>query len=342
MAKAAAPKAKPISEAIDEVKKGKFSPIYLLFGQDHYTIEKFLDILKDKIDKEILSDFDREVYYGSQGNFRNILSSAQSYPFGGGKKYILVKEFEAVAESERELLITYSQNPSPDTVIALTYSGEKKDAEKGSLRKATAAGFLYEAKEAYANQLIPWVEDFAKSKGKQISRQDAQLLLDITGNDKNLLENQLEKMITFLKDDTVITSDMVQLLSDKTKEHTIFDLYKALSTRDKKSAFFIMDSILTKAGTILPTLVMLNRYFFNLSLIPLMQKEGHNDAAIARKIGASPYFIGEYYTAVRNYSPQDLYRITDALYRTELQVKSSATDEKTLAVMLLTEIFLGR
>ncbi len=341
MAKTAA-KPKSITDAAAEVKKGVLQPIYLLFGQDTYTINKFVEQLQKLVEKQIESDFDREVYYASQTGIRDILSSAQAYPFGGGKKYILVKEFDAIPDAERMLLLTYAENPSPETVLALIYTGDKKDAEKGSLKKAVEAGILYEAKESYSSQLIPWIEEFVTGKGKQISRQDAQLLLDITGNDKTLLGNQLEKMITFLKDETQITSDLVQLLSDRTKEYTVFDLYRAIAKKEKKNAFLIMDFLITQAGSILPTLFMLNRYFFNLALIPLMQKEDYSEDAIARKIGANKYFLDEYRMAVRQFSPQDLYRITEALYQTELRVKTSADDEKTLGIMLLTEIFRGK
>lgn len=338
----AAVKEKPvihrIQTALGDLKKGVIKNTYLLFGPDQALINAFVTLLTEKVKPDILSDFDNETYFGSTHTCSEVFSSALSYPFGGGKKFIIYREFEKTDTKDRERFLTYLAVPSPDTVLAIVYDGTKKDFERGVLLKASLQGIVYEAPELKGENLVSWVTGYMAERGKKISRMDAQLLADITGNDTRLLENQLEKMITNAGEEELITAEAVRLLSDNTKEYNIFDLQNALGAKKKELSFKIADNIVEKGESILPSLTMLFRFFFNLARVQEMSRSGKTDDVIARVAGVHPYYLNDTKVAARNYTMPDLYRIIDALHRTELAVKTSATDEKTLFLMLMSEI----
>lgn len=327
-----------IQTAQNELKKGSVKNTYLLFGADQSLLNTFVTQITEKVKPDILSDFDNETYFGSTHSCADVFSSALSYPFGGGKKLIIYREFEKTDAKDRERLLSYLESPSPDTVLVIIYDGIKKDFDKGVLLKAAGYGIVYEAPELKGNELASWVTGYMAEKGKKISWMDAQLLIDITGSDTRLLENQLEKMITNAGEEELITADAVRLLSDNTKEYTIFDLQNALGGRNKELAFKIANSMVSKGDSILPSLTMLFRYFFGLARLHEMMRSGKTDDVMARSIGVHPFFLKDSKAAAAKYTMADLYRIIDALHRTELAVKTSATDEKTLFLMLMSEI----
>ena len=60
--------------------------------------------------------------------------------------------------------------------------------------------FLFEAKELKGRNLIDWLISIAEEKGKKLSEENAQVLVDIVGENRNMLEDQLEKICIFLNE----------------------------------------------------------------------------------------------------------------------------------------------
>jgi len=48
----------------------------------------------------LTSEFDKQIYFGSSSTISEVIGFAQSFPFGDGKKFILVKEFEKMKEEK--------------------------------------------------------------------------------------------------------------------------------------------------------------------------------------------------------------------------------------------------
>jgi len=176
------PQINRLQTAQSELRKGVLKNIYLLFGADTALLNTFVAELTEKIKPEILSDFDNETYFGSTHSCADVFSSALSYPFGGGKKLILYREFEKTDTKDRERMLTYLASPSPDTVVVMIYDGTKKDFEKGALLKAAKSGVVYEAPGLTGSELASWIIGYAADRGKKISYMDAQLLTEISGN----------------------------------------------------------------------------------------------------------------------------------------------------------------
>ena len=86
----------------------------------------------------------------------------------------------------------------------------------------------------------------AKKKGKYISNENASLLVDTVGDNRALVEMQLQKMFTFLGENREITFEIVKDLATELKEYTIFDLQNAIGRKDKKEALKISNNLLDK------------------------------------------------------------------------------------------------
>ena len=74
----AAAKAPSILEALKEIKKGKLLPLYYLFGDDAYNLSFTLKSIRDKIEPNLSSDFDKETIYSE-----NRLLSETKIPLSG-------------------------------------------------------------------------------------------------------------------------------------------------------------------------------------------------------------------------------------------------------------------
>jgi DNA polymerase-3 subunit delta len=326
---------KSILEVKKQLKQQKFLPVYFLFGDDNYLIDKTAKDIEDALTPHIASDFDKQVFYGSTSSINEIIHFSLSYPFGAGKKFVLVKEFEKV--NEKEKLVKYI-NTSPDfTVLVLLHNEAIKKFDKEYLELLIGKGELFEAKELKQADLVEWLVESAEDKGKILPRENANLLVDIVGEDRNLLEMQMNKIFAFLKNEKEITFEIVKEQAIATKEFTIFDLFNAVGKKNKDKAFTIAYNLLERED-ILMIISMLNKYFTGLAQIPEMTKENMPDQAAARIVGTHPYYYRDYKDAAKIYTLKRIYKIAQALLEADLAVKTSATDEKTILSVLLTKI----
>jgi DNA polymerase III subunit delta len=325
-----------ILEATKTFTKDKFLPLYFFFGNDYYSIDTVIRELESAISPFIGSDFDKETIYGDDKvNLSQFLSMASSFPFGSEKKFILFKEFDKVKDINS--LKDYALNPPLYTTIAFIYNGELLYPEKEPYKSLIKQKFVFEAKELKGENLIDWIIDIARKNGKQLSRDNAQLLTEISGGNRSMLEDQLEKIFIYLGTEKVIDYPTIEALSASLKENTIFELQDALGRKDKAKSVKILYNLLEKGTEPTFIIAMLTKYFTGLSRITEMKGKILDDVA-ARIVGTHPYYYKNYKSAREKFSDQDLFRSVNALLNADILLKTTSFDPKSLFTVLIADI----
>ncbi len=328
-----------ISEIQKHCKLKKFSPVYFLAGEDSFSINEAAENLERAITPLLASEFDKQIYFGSSSSINEIIDFAQSFPFGDGKKFILVKEFEKMKEEKQSsLLERYAKDPPEFSVLVFLYNASLKSSEKGFLKVFAEHNFIFEAKVLKEVALVNWIMQFADLHKKQIARVDAEFLLSLVGENRGMLEMQLEKIISSLGEQNEITFKEIEANVVSTKKYTIFNLQDAIGAQKKADAVKIAFQLLEKEGIIL-LLVMLNKYFTSLMQIPEMLEQKLPEQMIARVVGTHPYYLKNFITARKHFSDAKLLEISRVLFESDVAVKSTSTDHKTILLLLLQAIF---
>ena len=326
----------PITQIAGDLKNGKFLPVYYFFGEDTFSIESGLDLISKTIQPLISSEFDKEVFYGDDKTLVEILDFAAAFPFGSEKKLIIVKEFEKIRD--KKALVSYLDSPPNFTVIVFIHNGKISNLDSEPFKTLAGKNFLFEAKELKGEHLIDWVVTYVQNSGKIIARENAQLLVDISGENRETLESQIEKISVFLADKKEITIDTIKALSTSLKEYNIFDLQNAISKKDKTDTFKIAYKMLEKGEEPTFIIYMLTRYFTGLSKINELKEKKIPEQAAARIVGTHPYYYKDYLKARMIYSDKDLYRIVQSLLQADISVKTTSADNKSIISILLAEI----
>jgi DNA polymerase III subunit delta len=325
-----------ILEASGSFAKGKFLPVYFFCGSDSYSIDVAVKDLEDSISPFIGSDFDKEIIYCDEKvNLSQILSLASSFPFGSDRKFMLIKEFDKIKDPKA--LTTYVQNPPEFTVIAFIHNGELKNPDKEPYQSLIKNKFIFEAKELKGKYLIDWLVDVARKNGRQLSTENATLLTEITGDNRSLLEDQLEKIFIYLVDKKEIDYETIKVLSTSLKENTIFDLQDAIGNKSKEKSVKILYNLLDKGIEPIFIIAMLTKYFTGLSRVNEM-KEKIPDAVAARIVGTHPYYYKNYQSARSKFSDKDIFRSVRAILTADIQLKTTSFDPKSVFTVLITDI----
>ena len=330
------PKAPSILDILKKIKKGKLLPLYYLFGEDSYSLDITLAAIEETAKPFILSEFDKETYYGEDKDLLDVLNAASTFPFGSEKKLIIFKEFEKVRDKKG--LTSYSKSPQDFTILVFIHNGSITNLEAEPFKTLQENEFIFEAKELKGKNLLEWLISLAESKGKILTEENAQLILDISGENRNILEIQIEKIFTFLGEEREITYNIITALSSALKEYNIFDLQNAIAKRNKADSLKIAISMIDKGAEPTFIIFMLTRYFTGLLRINELKEQNLPEQAAARIVGTHPYYYKDYLKARTLYSDEKIYNAAQALLKADLSVKTTSINEKTVISLLIAEI----
>jgi DNA polymerase-3 subunit delta len=333
MAKSKAPS---ILEAIAEIKKRKFKPVYYFFGEDSYNLTFTLHVLEEVFTPLLSSEFDKETIFSEDRSIIDILGLSTSFPFGSEKKLIIVKESEKI--KDKKPLKNYAASPAEFTVLAFFHNGPITNLKSEPFKTLAENNFLYEAKELKGRNLIEWLISEAEEKGKKLSEENAQVLVDIAGENRNMLEDQLEKICVFLNKEKEITIESIQKVSSELKQFNIFDLQNAIGLKDNTKSLTVANNLLDNGAE--PTFIisMLTRYFTGLAKIAELKTKNIPVQEAARIVGTHHFYYPGYVKARTLYSDQKLVEVFRALLKADISVKTTSSDNKTIITLLIAEI----
>jgi len=326
-----------ILDAVKNLKKGKILPLYYLFGEDTYSLSLGIKAIEDTVSPLITSDFDKDICYSEDRNLQDVINAARAFPFGSQKKFIIFKEVEKV--KDKKLLETYTPSTPEFTVLVLVHNGVITNLTSSPFNLLLENNFLYEAKELKGENLIEWIKEIAASKGRQISNDNVAFLADISGENRIIIENQLEKIITFLGESSEITFNAIKEVTTSVKEYSVFDLQNAVFQKDKSTSLKISFNILEQGENATYIVNMLTKYFIGLSQVRELNEKKIPDNEAAKIVGTHPFYLKNFQRASVLFSNNDLIKAMEALLKADISIKTTTTDPKTIISLLIAELF---
>lgn len=341
--KAAVP---PITTLTKYLKKETFLPIYFFFGDDFYSIEKAIEHVESKVKPHLSSDFDKESFQGKDISIIELMDISSSFPFGSEYKLIIVKNFEKIKSDKKSLpaFASYVNNPSPSTILIISNEGEieAKQFKNEPFKSLLEKNYIFEATEPKGAELNAWIIRCAARSGKIIDQENAQVLADMVGENRALIEMQIEKMLAYLGNEKNITYEIIKKVASNLKEFTIFELLNAIGNRDKFRAMEVANNLFDKSPdedrSALIIMTMLTKYFTSIAGIPEIEKNFSNKQEKARLAGVHHFFYDKYLSAANYYRGKKLIDVTRALFEADLEIKSTGADPRTIILILIARI----
>ena len=121
-------------QIINTITKKSFSPIYLLYGDEPYFINKICDVLRKNVIAEENKSFDEKIIYAEKSiDMNNLLCDLKSYPITGESQLIIIKNAENLSKIDN--LETYFSNPQISTVLVLCLNKDWKSIKTLKAKK---------------------------------------------------------------------------------------------------------------------------------------------------------------------------------------------------------------
>ncbi len=321
---------------LKDLKAKKYAPVYFLMSEEPY----FTDLITEHIETQILDEgersFNQVVMYGKETHFKQVLDQARQYPMMSPHRVVIVKEAQELGGLDN--LESYFSQPSPQTILVLAYKHKKLDKRKKIWKTIKANAVVLEGKKLYENKIPSYITSMGSEEGLQISPKVAQVIAENLGTDLSKIANELKKLSLNLDKGTAVTLDHVENYIGINKDYNVFELQKAIGTRNKEKAYRIAQYFASnkKAHPIQRNVGAFYSYFSK--LLVAKQYERSDNATLAKQLGVNPYIVGEYKSAVKNY---DFAQLRKAIYLIhEMDKRSKGLDIKHIDDLGMYQEFL--
>ncbi len=322
---------------LSEFNNGNLAPVYFFFGEDSFTINSAIKLIEKKIAPFLTSDFDKEIITAEKkANINSLLDLAYAFPFGSKKKLLIVKNFENY--NDKKNLTSYIQNPSESTVLVIV-NNSKINVASEPYKTLLKQKFIFEAKELKGRELENWTIKRADKLNLKIDTESVKMLLEIVGEDKSLVEMQLQKFRSYIKNGNQITPEVIKSLSSATKENNIFDLLNVIGKGNRNEALKVINNLLEHGSSLVAIIAMVTNFLIVIARSFELRKKNINDWDAAKEINISKYFYTNCKSAVYFNNHAKLINAIRVLFETDLTLKTTNINEKTLAAIMLAKIF---
>ena len=336
MAKATSDTVQEYKALRDEILGGDIKPFYLLFGKEHYYIDELCRLLMERVVPPEERDFGQIVYFGADVTANQVVSTARQFPMMVQRQLVVVKEAQMMKKVED--IGVYFEGIMPTTVLVVCYktnndptkSGKNIDKRSTFYKQAKKFGVAFESNPIPDYRIARWIDSYVAEQGMKITPDAAALLAESAGTDLQKLALTIDKLRKLLPEDRgrIVISDIEENVG-MSRDYSAFELTKALSLKDTRKAFrivqFFADS--PKRFPIQMTMAALSNHFIRLLRFHALLQNGTPRNEILVQLGINPYFAGEYDAAVRNYPVKKTMRVISLLKEYDQRSKSNTRGE---------------
>ena len=290
----------------EDVRKGIFSPVYLLMGDEPYYPEQVCRCIIEHCIPEEEKDFNETICFGSEVNADQVLSAARRFPMMAERQLVVVKEAQMMKDLES--IAFYCKEPLESTVLVLLLHKASADKRKSLYKEVSRIGTVVDSPAIRDYAITDWIISYYAGRGLTIDPAAASLLGESTGTELSRIAVETDKLLKNLPEgSTRISVEDIEKNVGISREFSVFELCKELSSRNSAKALKLASHIGVAARFSMPMAVsaLYTHFYRILRYGALLQGNPRPSPAEKAAVltGVNPYFFREYDNAVRNYPP---------------------------------------
>lgn len=156
-----------------------------------------------------------------------VLDELRTLPFLSEKRVVVVKGADKFISENRELLEKYFDNPCSTGRLILTVSSWASNTKLAG--KLGSVGRLISVTEPKGRQLAQRLIQYANdAHGKNLSRQGAEFLIELAGDELGRLYSEIDKLALFADKEKAITVKHIELLIGHNRFFNAFSVIDAV------------------------------------------------------------------------------------------------------------------
>ena len=334
-------------KTIDEdIRSGNLKQIYLLYGTEDYLKRQYRDKLKNALTAAgedsgmggMLSGGDGDMNFnrfeGKDINPKQVIDLAETLPFFAERRVILI-ENSGFFKNACDELAEYLAQPAASTYFV--FVEEEVDKRSKMYKAVKNAGKIVEFATQTEELITRWVLARLKKEGKNITGSVMQLFLSKTGSDMGNIDRELEKLICYTMDKSVIEAADVEAIATEQTTNRIFEMVNAIAEHNQRRALDLYYDLLTLKEPPMRIMYLITRQFQILLHLRDMAGKGFDNQTMAQKAGIPPFAVKRNLTQARGFGAGQLRQALEEGVALEEAVKTGRMNDQ-----MAVELFIIR
>lgn len=258
--------------------KGASANTYAVLGSDEAEVKRVAAELASNLTPPGAGDFGLDVIDGAadnvdqaEGRVKSAIEALQTLPFFGSTKVVWLKNVNFLGDDQKarsaavqsaleELsqLVDSGFGPGITLLISATDLDKRRSFYKTLVRRAEVQVFdrLDSTRGGWEEEALEMVQQHAKKRKLQFDDDALDLFVLLTGGDTRQIDNELEKIDTFLAKDRGVNIELVRDLVPLSRAGVIFELGNALAARDLQLSLKLVRRLLDQGESAIGILLV--------------------------------------------------------------------------------------
>ena len=347
-------------QARSRIMADKFSPVYLLFGEEPFLKEELIALLKERY-LGGQSTYGYEKLEAGSVSLPEALTRLQAPSLFASRKLLVLDGFSGPAAAnaissgkpggstrgkgkntgdggwEQQLFNFLEREKAGIPGAILVLLAATVDRRRRWFKQLDKRAIVVECTPLRGGELAGWIREQVGEVGKTIEREALELILLEGENNLWHIYNELQKYITFLGDkEPVITPEVIEELQAIDSPANIFKLTDSLAEGDGKTALGLLNRLLRHREPPLKIFFMFTRHFRLLLETCALLEMGTPPRQLAGELKVPPFVSQKLYRQASLYSRETLEDIILELHDCDFKIKTGQV-EPALAL----EVILG-
>jgi len=304
---------------ISALASKKFQPIYFLGGEESYFIDKVMKYAQDHILGEAERAFNQMSLYGKETSFKTVVDNARQFPMMAEHRVLFLKEAQSMRDFDK--LETYVNNPSPQTILFISYKHKKPDGRKNIIKVLKKKSVYLQSDKIKDYKLADWISSYVHELGYKINGQASGLLAEYLGNDLQKIENEIAKATISFAQGQELNMKVIQERIGISKDYNVYELQRAIGNRQLSKVIHITENMSRNMKNNPMPLVIGSLFRFFTQLFYVAQNASMSDQAIAGALRINPYFIKDIKASSSRFTASQYFKIFDTFKDYDLKSK---------------------
>ena len=322
-----------MKELKNDFKTNNFKAVYLLYGEESYMLRHYSKLFTDRLLED--SMMNRDFFEGKELSVASVMDAANTLPFLSERRLVYVKDSQLLAagrKDDTEALTKYLPDIPESTIMI--FIEQTIDKRNRLYKQIASLGRAVECKIPGEAELIKWLINIFKKKGKEITAQTARILLETVPKGMDAVYAEADKLGDYVGERSLITAEDIQAVCTKSLEARIFDLVADLCSGRTEKALIQYHNMLAAKEQPLMMLAMIARQFRMILQCKASAEKRLSQAEIASSLGLRDFIVRECIKQGQQFSSERLISALADCQDTDIRIKTGLM-EAELGVELL-------
>jgi DNA polymerase-3 subunit delta len=314
--------------------------LYLFTGTAEIFIQNRISRIISSYDKQQVSiiKYDME-----QTSFSRVLEDACTLPFLEDLKIIILRNptfltTKGDLANDAKNFIKYLKNPVETSIIIINATNITPNPANEVYKALKNYAMIIDYSDSEEIEIKGWISRTCAARNIEIKDSAINLFLEYINSDQVRMVNELDKIMNYVNDGGIIDEQVVKLLVTKDLSKEIFNLIKAIISKDLIKTNKIYQTLAIQTKDIGGVIAMISNSFKDLLTTAKLLKAGYSQHDISRFYNVSSsraYYIVK---DAKNFRIEDLENYIIKMADLDYKIKSGKIDKNIGIELILLQL----